>query len=102
MEATGTLTTKPRSCVVTNAELGAMGFPVRVTDKSMGQVMVVTEGLPRNVAVFEAWAAGLVTMASSTEAEVEARLAGFEAKVARERACVAEVLAELRSAGMAR
>ncbi len=53
------------SWAATDEQLAGFGFPVRKTDKIMGSVVVVREGMPRSRAVMAAWRAGFVRIESS-------------------------------------
>jgi hypothetical protein len=55
--------TRPNASEVTNAQLGAWGFPVEESGKVVGTKVIRVEGSPRHVAVYEAWTAGHVRMA---------------------------------------
>jgi hypothetical protein len=62
------------SFAVSSAMLAEWGFPVRKVEKSMGEVMVVAEGAKFGAALWAAWAAGFVRLASEP---AERRAEGF-------------------------
>ena len=77
---------KPSMKSVSDAELGAMGFPVEDFDMSMGVKVVRVAGVRRADAEFAAWAAGKVTFAAGPARPVGQTFAqanGWKPKAAR-------------------
>lgn len=82
------------SWAVTVAMLVSWGFPVKVTAKSMGEVMTLQEGASFSRARFDAWAAGFVRLGAAVPEGEQARREALKAQRAAEReAARAEALA---------
>jgi hypothetical protein len=83
--------------------LTAWGFPVRVTEKSMGEVMVVQEGASLSDARHAAWAAGFVDVrpvapAAERERRSAARLVAAAEQEVRRAESLAWALSQRRVA----